>query len=139
MIVVHFRFVTGTSITAILSYDHSYNILGVIDWENACTVPWELVGFPPFIAMLPYPMDAPWNYNENGEPIDADTRQGLKEQKEYAQRVGRFERKELMDDKLSPILKDQDRQGLAYAMSAWPGGKMGFYHAILDPFSDKTN
>lgn len=26
--------------------DKRYNIIGIIDWEGACTLPWELVDFP---------------------------------------------------------------------------------------------
>ncbi|CZT42580.1 uncharacterized protein RSE6_02504 [Rhynchosporium secalis] len=83
-----------------------YRILGVIDWEGACTVPWELVEFPLFLSTVPLPMDAPWNYDQNGEPLDEDTRQTWRERKEYIERAVRFEIIEGIDDRLSATLND---------------------------------
>ncbi|CZR66037.1 uncharacterized protein PAC_15938 [Phialocephala subalpina] len=95
--------------------DRRYRILGIIDWEGACTVPWELVEFPLFLSTVPFPMDASWNYDENREPLDKDTRQTWRERKEYIERVARFEAAEGVDDKLSATLNDQNFQNLAYA------------------------
>jgi hypothetical protein len=38
----------------IIIVDSDYKIIGVVDWESASTVPWELVGFPLYLeAVLP--------------------------------------------------------------------------------------
>ncbi|KAL5330797.1 hypothetical protein ACEPPN_000320 [Leptodophora sp. 'Broadleaf-Isolate-01'] len=118
--------------------DDRYRILGVIDWEGACTVPWELVEFPLFLSTVPLPMDAPWNYDQNGEPLDENTRQTWRERKEYIERAVRFETIEGIDDKLSTTLNNQTLQNLAYAMRVYAGlGKLGFYHKVMEPFEKK--
>ncbi|CZT01770.1 uncharacterized protein RCO7_01963 [Rhynchosporium graminicola] len=115
-----------------------YRILGVIDWEGACTVPWELVEFPLFLSTVPLPMDAPWNYDQDGEPLDEDTRQTWRERKEYIERAVRFEIIEGIDDRLSATLNDQTLQNLAYAMRVYSEiGKLGFYHKVMEPFEKK--
>jgi hypothetical protein len=119
--------------------DHEYRILGIIDWEGACTVPWELVEFPLFLSTVPFSMDASWNYDESGKPLDKDTRQTWRERKEYIERVARFETAEGVDDKLSATLNDQDFQNLAYAMRVYLDlGKLGFYDRVIEPFEIKN-
>lgn len=54
-----------------------------IDWEGACTIPWELVEFPLFLETLRFPMDASWNYDENRQPLNEVTRRRWQERKEY--------------------------------------------------------
>ena len=49
--------------------DDDYNVLGVIDWEHACSVPWERIYFPWSLSTVPASM-APDNYHENGTPKD---------------------------------------------------------------------
>ncbi|KAJ5158617.1 uncharacterized protein N7500_008268 [Penicillium coprophilum] len=34
--------------------ENSFNVTGIIDWEGACTVPWELIAFPDFLTAMPY-------------------------------------------------------------------------------------
>jgi len=115
--------------------DHRYRILGIIDWEGACTVPWELMEFPLFLETVPSSMDASWNYDENGQPLDEGTKQRWEERKEYVQRVARFEAIEKIDGKLSATLNNQHFQSLAYAMRVYlEPGKLGFYHKVIEPF-----
>lgn len=139
MIVDHFQYRTEIFFHSNIIVDHRYRILGVIDWEGACTVPWELVEFPLFLETVPFPMDASWNYDENGEPLDGDTRQRWQERKEYVERVARVEAAEQVDDKLSATLGDQNFQNLAYGMRVYlDSGKLGFYHRVIEPFEMKT-
>jgi len=35
--------------------DKNFSVAGIIDWEGACTVPWELVAFPEFLQAIPLP------------------------------------------------------------------------------------
>lgn len=112
--------------------DQRYNILGVIDWEGACTLPWELVDFPLFLETVPVPMDAPWNYDENGQPLDKGTMLRWQERREYVWMVARAETAELADSKLSETLADEKSQNLAYALRAYLNpGKLGFYMEVL--------
>ncbi|RJE25089.1 Phosphotransferase enzyme family [Aspergillus sclerotialis] len=57
--------------------DGSFRVLGVIDWEGACTIPWDLVEPPLFLGIVPPAMDDPRNYKENGQPWDEDSIQRL--------------------------------------------------------------
>lgn len=38
----------------------NYKILGVIDWEGTCFVPWELLEFLFFLLITSLPMDGSW-------------------------------------------------------------------------------
>ncbi|TLD03910.1 hypothetical protein PgNI_11274, partial [Pyricularia grisea] len=54
--------------------DANCNVLSVIDWENASTVPWEIVQPPLFLSTVPAPMNLPSGYDENCLPIDPEER-----------------------------------------------------------------
>ncbi len=115
--------------------DPDYNILAVIDWENACTFPWELVEFPQFLSSVPQPMDAPWNYHDNGDPKDEDIKQRWLERREYIDSVKQAEQACSFDNRLSTILSDRRLQDLASAIKLYlDSGKYGFYNKVLDQF-----
>ncbi|KAL3456031.1 hypothetical protein BJX64DRAFT_271350 [Aspergillus heterothallicus] len=115
--------------------DDSFRVLGVIDWEGACTVPWEMVQPPLFLSVLPRAMDDPSNYDASGGPKDQDSIQRLKERDEYVQYVGDAEKELGIDNMLSTVLSDGAIQGLAYAIKVYlDPGKMGFYCNALEPF-----
>jgi hypothetical protein len=86
-----------------------------------------------------FPRDAPWNYDENREPVDKDTRQTWREWKEYIEMVTRFVAAEGVDNKLSSTLNDQNFQILAYAMKVYLDlRRLGFYHRVIEPFEMKN-
>lgn len=115
--------------------DRDCNILSIIDWENACTVPWEIVQFPMFLTSTPPPMDAPWNYDENGEPVDREIRQRWEEQREYLLSVSEAEEERNLDCTLSSVLADRNVQNLAGAIYLYLNpGKIGYYCKVLDYF-----
>lgn len=116
--------------------DPSWEILGVIDWEGTCTVPWEMVEFPLFLGLVAPAMDDPKNYDEEGRPKDSDTKRLVEERAQYANYVQQWEQKLKKDDKLSETLLNPDIQGLARAMKVYiDPGKFGFYDRILKPFA----
>ncbi|CAJ2505500.1 Uu.00g128940.m01.CDS01 [Anthostomella pinea] len=45
--------------------DESFKVLGIIDWEGACTFSLELVAFPSFLNIMPVPFDSPENYDKD--------------------------------------------------------------------------
>ncbi|KAH1966864.1 hypothetical protein KXV80_003701, partial [Aspergillus fumigatus] len=96
--------------------DESFKVLGVIDWEGACTVPWELVEPPLFLGIVPPAMDDPKNYEADGQPKDCNIRRRLSERAEYAEYVQKKEEEFNGDRKLSQILLNPDAQGLAHAI-----------------------
>ncbi|KAL4945884.1 hypothetical protein BDV06DRAFT_229742 [Aspergillus oleicola] len=115
--------------------DDAYKILGVLDWEGACSVPWEIVQPPLFIHNLPRAMDDPENYDVDGWPKDEDTRVRVEERGEYVGFVREMEQETGTDGRLSNVLGNGNLQGLAYAVQVFlDPGKMGFYTRVLDLF-----
>lgn len=116
--------------------DVSFKVLGVIDWEGACTVPWELFEPPLFLENVPPAMDNPHNYKASGQPRDHDIILRLNERAQYVQYVQEKERELEADQMLSTVLLNPAAQGLAYAMKVYlDPGKLGFYCNVLQPFS----
>ena len=87
--------------------DDAYNVLGVIDWDDARSVPWECVSFPMTLMLVPAPMDAPWNYDENGIATDEETRTKINDTIQYIKTVQEVERSKglssLLSGRTSPI------------------------------------
>ncbi|KFY76729.1 hypothetical protein V499_03696 [Pseudogymnoascus sp. VKM F-103] len=83
-------------------------------------------------------MDAPWNYDENGQPLDEDTRRRWQERKEYVEKVASVEASKQIDNMLSTTLNNHDVQNLAYAVRVYlDPGKLGFYDKVLETFESK--
>ncbi|KAK3681685.1 hypothetical protein B0T22DRAFT_531107 [Podospora appendiculata] len=118
--------------------DHDYNILAVIEWEGACTLPWEMAQFPMFLSVTPAVMDAPWNYDKNGVPVDEGLKRKWQEREEYVDMVARCEAADdKMDNKLSASLRSRKHQDLAFAVRAYvDGGKLGFYSKVAAQFQE---
>lgn len=115
--------------------DKDYKILAMIDWENAHTVPWEIIEFPLFLSTVPPPMDAPWKYDENGEPKDEKTRRRRLERQQYIDNVKEAEEVHSFDSRLSRTLADRHLQNFATTVKLYlVPGKLGFYHKTLEPF-----
>ena len=119
--------------------DDNYKVLGVIDWEHAFAAPWETIDFPLTLSKVPKPMDAPWNYDENGVPIDEDSRKRIVERKEYLDAVRQAEERCKLPPTLSSVLHNERGQDLAYAMRLFAvDGKMGFYSKVLDAYQQSN-
>jgi hypothetical protein len=65
----------------------SFDVTGVIDWEEACTVPWELVVLPGFLETIPASFDLPEKYDRDGQPLDGESRQTWREREENIELV----------------------------------------------------
>ncbi|KAF7541418.1 hypothetical protein G7054_g590 [Neopestalotiopsis clavispora] len=81
----------------------SFNVTGIIDWEGACTAPWGLVAYPQFLAVMPRSFDLPEHYDQNGQPLEEDTRERWSERRDYVQMVKLVEGE---DSLLSECLSD---------------------------------
>lgn len=120
-------------------YDNEYKLLGVIEWEGAFAAPWEISGeFPLTLYIVPPPMDAPWNYDENGCTTDPEDLQRLADREQYIATVVDKEKEMGLSDEycLSIALKDSRRQYLATAMRLYQRGKPGWYSKVMEPFLD---
>lgn len=117
--------------------DDDYNVLGVIDWEHACSVPWERIYFPWTMSVVPAPM-VPDNYDKDGVPEDPSTRTILGEQKKYIKTVQEMEQNKGLSPLLSATLADQASQDLAYAMKLYTeDGICGQYTNVLDVHQER--
>jgi hypothetical protein len=64
----------------------------MIDWEMACAVPWEVFAeFLLNLSMVPQPIDAPGNHDEEGNPVDAESLQWLADRRSYVTAVRQAE------------------------------------------------
>lgn len=113
-----------------------FDVLGVIDWEGAYTVPWELIDAPRFLNTSPRLLNPPEQYTNLGEPLDQDEIRSWEEKAEYASMVREAECEAGMDHKLSAMLADKDAQDLAATFHLFGGGKMGLYSRVLDFFEN---
>lgn len=109
--------------------EETFEVTGVIDWEGAFTVPWELVAFLEFLVAMPPSFDFPDQYDEAGQPIDEDERETWHERREYVEIVKAAEDE---DDLLSSCLSSSRCQTLADAYGAYSSiRKVGFYDRVI--------
>ena len=113
--------------------DDSYNILGVINWEHAHSMPWEAIVFPFTLTVGggPAPM-YPRFWDENVVPKSEETRLRLAERKQYVHSVREMEREKNFSTSLSDVLCDEAGQDLAQAMEIYLDGKPGRFCKVLD-------
>lgn len=111
--------------------DKDYAVLGIIDWEGASTLPWELVEYPLFLSALPRAFSAPDSYDEKGKPLDPETKQCWQDREAYVEMV---RLQEDTDHQLSECLSDAIHQGLAYTIREFKHGKLGLYGRVLDQY-----
>ncbi|KAJ5818485.1 hypothetical protein N7474_004076 [Penicillium riverlandense] len=113
--------------------DKNYNILSIIDWENAGTVPWEIIEFPLFLGTLPPPMDLETNYDTEGNPTNEEMQQIWKDRTDYVRDVMHFECRNLSDRSLSTMLASRYTQNIGTAIRLYhESGKLGPYCNVLD-------
>ena len=109
--------------------EKTFEVTGVIDWEGACTVPWELIAFPEFLTSMPPSFGFPDQYDDAGQPLDADERERWRERREYVEMV---KAAECEDNLLSSCLSSSRCQTLAYAYGAYTCiKKLGFYDRVI--------
>ncbi|KAI3565763.1 hypothetical protein IWW34DRAFT_899301 [Fusarium oxysporum f. sp. albedinis] len=117
--------------------DDDYRVMGVIDWEGAFAVPWEIFGdFPLSISTVPPAMDVPWGYNEDGSPISVEVAQKVADQKDYVAAVKEEENRIGQSHRLSEALQNTERQQLATAMRLFRDGKVGWYSKVVGKLAE---
>ncbi|KAI0105193.1 hypothetical protein F4776DRAFT_647632 [Hypoxylon sp. NC0597] len=114
----------------------SFDVLGIIDWGGAYTVPWELIDFPCFLSTVPRLLNPPSQYNEAGQPLNPNEIGMLADEKDYVAMVQEEEQRSKVDSMLSQTLADRDTQDLAGIVHLFPQGKMGLYGRALDYFEN---
>jgi hypothetical protein len=118
--------------------DDEYRILGLIDWEMAFAAPWEVCAdFPLTFSMVPPAMDAPWNYNEEGEPVSPELLEQLADQKSYISAVKQNEEEMRAGHRLSDTLSDGTGQQIVTAMRLFRDGKLAWYSKLIDKFEQQ--
>lgn len=110
--------------------ENSFDVTGIIDWEGAFTVPWELIAFPDFLTAMPVSFDLPQNYGQDGQPLDEEVRETWRERGEYIEMV---KSAELEDNLLSSCLSSKRSQAIAYLYGAYTNvGKLGTYDRVIE-------
>lgn len=110
--------------------EENFNVTGIIDWEGACTVPWELIAFPDFLETMPVSFGLPKNYDQNGQPLDKEVQLTWCEREEYIEMVKLLEGQ---DDLLSACLGSKRSQAIAYLYGAYISvGKLGAYDRVIE-------
>ncbi|CAG8076065.1 unnamed protein product [Penicillium salamii] len=109
--------------------EKDFAVTGVIDWEGACTAPWELIAFPDFLTAMPVSFDLPQKYDRDGQPFDEELRETWRERGEYIEMV---KSAELKDSLLSACLSSDRNQAIAYSYGAYTSvGKLGVYDRVM--------
>ncbi|EFY84768.1 hypothetical protein J3459_016577 [Metarhizium acridum] len=99
----------------------------VIDWEDSCILPWEMVEFAKDLGRLPPALDGPL-YQE-----DETDRKRLAERENYIKLVKTAEASRGLDDHLSATLGNSAVQNLAHAMWLYQiDGRIGFYNDVIN-------
>ncbi|KAH7303716.1 kinase-like domain-containing protein [Stachybotrys elegans] len=119
--------------------NNGFNVLGVIDWEGACAVPWELIDPPCFLSTVPRLLNPPEQYDTAGLPLEVDEAIKWADEKAYAAMVRAAERDANADSRLSDILSNRNTQDLAGIVHLFAQGKIGLYSRVLDYLENKAN
>jgi hypothetical protein len=91
-------------------FDDAWRVLGVIDWELAFAAPWEVFAdFPLTLSVVPAAMDAPWLYDERGDPVSSELAQKLADQRRYIAAVKQHEEEMKVGNCLSSVIEDEAR------------------------------
>jgi hypothetical protein len=115
--------------------DQGFEILGIIDWQDASIVPWGLIDFLFCMTVTPRPMGPPSNYDADGLSKDPDLKFSWDKRQSYVEMVKVAEVRQGKDHGLSNTLGILDIQGLATAMKLYHDpGKLGYYVNVLIPF-----
>jgi hypothetical protein len=110
--------------------ENTFDVTAIIDWDGACTVPWELIAFPDFLLAMPISFDLPQNYDQYGKPVDRELQETWREQGEYIEMVRAVE---LEDTMLSSCLRSKRSQTIAYTYGAYTSmGKLGYYNRVIE-------
>jgi hypothetical protein len=99
---------------------------------------WEFAGdFPLTLSIVPPAMDAPWNYDKVGKPIDPILAEKFANQKNYIANIRDAEdvRSVTKLPRLQDLLQDSCNQRLITAiMRLYPSGKVGYYSNLIPEF-----
>ncbi|KAJ5562903.1 hypothetical protein N7461_001664 [Penicillium sp. DV-2018c] len=110
--------------------EESFDVTGIIDWEGACTVPWELIAFPEFLSCMPASFNLPENYDQDGLPVDEEVRETWREREAYIEMVKSVEDQ---DSLLSACLSSKRSCAIAYSYGAYTSvGKLGTYDRVIE-------
>lgn len=108
--------------------NEAFDVIAVIDWEGACTLPQELICFPDFLRATPIQFNPSESYAADGLPKDDKERQRWVEREEYLEMVRAAEG---IDHVLSGCLSDEKALALSYSMQAYCNGHLGYYDKVI--------
>lgn len=112
--------------------DEQYNLLVVIDWEDAFVAPWEMVELAKELSIVPPMMDGPLYHETEAK------HQQKAERREYIELARQAETTRGLENRLSTTLADSDVQNLAHAMWLFEGGRIGLYDRVVEEIMNKN-
>jgi len=122
-------------------YSEDFEVLGAIDWEGTFAGSWELFAdFPSGLNTTPPAIDAPYNYDKDGNPIDDELAQMFRDQEAYILAVKDEESLVGCTERLlSEALLDTKRQSVGRAMKLFQDGKPGFYSKVIKQYKSAAS
>ena len=117
--------------TSNMIIDEQFNLLAVIDWEDAIIAPWELVEFAKELSIVPPAMDGPLYRDTEAK------RQLNAERGEYIEIARKVEMRRGLDNRLSSTLANSAVQNFAHAMWLYEDGRIGFYDLVMRDIMNK--
>jgi hypothetical protein len=115
--------------------DENFEVQGIIDWEGASTLPWELMDSPPFLTTVPRLLNSPERYDAKGQPLDKDEAGNWADEEAYATMIREQELVLGADSRLSGILGETKSRDLASLFHLYGQGKIGLYRKALAGFA----
>ncbi|KAK6000368.1 hypothetical protein QM012_003614 [Aureobasidium pullulans] len=118
--------------------DDNYHINGLIDFEFSFACPWEMISiFPLHLMTMPSAIDAPWNYDSDGNAVPVYLADMLEDQKAYLKAVEleEMEQNNTSAFSLSEAMRDAPRQQFATAIWFFQESKPGFYAKLIEKYS----
>lgn len=117
--------------------DEEFGVLGVFNWENARTVPWEMLEAPCSYNATPrYLSDLLGSMPQPQEVHSFHIRQSADE-REYTAMVREAELDAQADHRLSDALADKDMRDLAQMLDSFRQGRIGVFGRGMDYLENK--
>lgn len=111
------------------------DVLGVIDWDRAYAMPWELIDFPSIFWTTTSHLISP-ELNP-GQPANPGEAKGIADMMLYVSMLRDAEREAHTDHRLSDVLGDTEAHELGGIIHSFRSGKIGTYGRAMDYYENK--
>ena len=113
--------------------DDDYQIISVIDWEEASTVPWETLQYPLYFGHIPIVLQPPWLFTKSGSIKYDHIKEQPAKREFYLSLLRAVEAEMNLTTSLSDVLGDEAGQDLATLIDCYTLDRVcGWYTRVLD-------